>query len=201
MHLQYVFDYRSPYAYLANTRLAGLNTPVSYLPVDILAVMKKVNNQPSPACPAKAKYSGIDAARWAALYGVPFAPNGTFIQAMRAAQIDGSSLVRAALAAQQFGTFELVHTALFEAVWAGSDDLVSAQGRTAFLQKLGIDVDIWQVADSPAIREQLSANDEDAAQRGVFGVPTFFCDNEMFFGNDRIDFVRAALQRTNGATQ
>ncbi|MEF2118049.1 2-hydroxychromene-2-carboxylate isomerase [Pseudomonas aeruginosa] len=201
MNLQSVFDYRSPYAYLANTRLPELNSPISYFPVDILEVMKKVNNQPSPACPAKAKYSGADAGRWAAIYGVPLAPNAGFFQAMRAGQVDGAILARAAVAALEVSTFDLVHSALFEAVWAGTDDLVTPEGRTAFLQKLGLDVDIWQLADSSAVREQLAANDEEAARRGVFGVPTFFCGDEMFFGNDRLDFVRAALKRANGASQ
>lgn len=201
MNLQSVFDYRSPYAYLANTRLPALDTPITYFAIDILEVMKKVNNQPSPACPAKAKYSGIDAARWAAVYGVPLAPNGAFFKAMRAEQVDGALLARAALAAQETGSFDVVHPALFEAVWAGTDDLITAEGRSAFLQKLGVDEDIWQLADRSAIREQLVANNEEAARRGVFGVPTFFCDDEMFFGNDRLDFVRAALKKANGASK
>ncbi|AKE68133.1 TPA: DsbA family protein [Pseudomonas aeruginosa] len=201
MNLQSVFDYRSPYAYLANTRLPEFDTPISYFAIDILEVMKKVNNQPSPACPAKAKYSGIDAARWAAVYGVPLAPNGAFFQAMRAGQVEGAILARAALAAQQTGSFEVVHPALFQAVWAGTDDLITAEGRSTFLKNLGVDEDIWQLADRPAVRDQLAANNEEAARRGVFGVPTLFCGDEMFFGNDRLDFVRAALQKAKGASK
>lgn len=193
MNLQSVFDYRSPYGYLANTRLPGLNHPVDYFAVDILAVMKQVGNQPSPACPPKMKYSGIDAARWAALYQVPFAPNAGLFQAMRAGELDGALLVRAALAAQQLDVFDTLHPALFAAVWAGEDDLASASGRTAFLRKLAVDADVWSLADSPAIQEQLAAHNDQAVSRGVFGVPTFFCDDEMYFGNDRLDFVRAAL--------
>ncbi|HCF6450001.1 2-hydroxychromene-2-carboxylate isomerase [Pseudomonas aeruginosa] len=199
MNLQFVFDYRSPYAYLANTRLPQLNHPISYIPVDILAVMKQVNNQPSPTCPAKSKYSGIDAARWAAIYQVPLNPNAGFFQAMRAGQIDGALLVRVALSAQEAGAFGPVHEALFQAVWAGAEDLVTPEGQANFLRKLDVDVDLWQIADSSAIREQLTAKDDEAARRGVFGVPTFFCDDEMFFGNDRLDFVRAALKQAKGA--
>ncbi|MDU9394668.1 2-hydroxychromene-2-carboxylate isomerase [Pseudomonas sp. zfem002] len=198
MHLQSVFDYLSPYAYLANTRLPGLDHPVEYLPIDILAVMKQVGNQPSPACPPKLRYSGIDAARWAALYQVPFAPNGALLQAIRAGRLEGALLVRAAVAAQQAGVFETFHPALFAAVWAGNDDLASSDTRSAFLRTLNIDSDIWHLADTPAIHEQLAANNAVAVQRGVFGVPTFFCNDEMFFGNDRLDFVRAALQQAKG---
>ncbi|NNJ16027.1 2-hydroxychromene-2-carboxylate isomerase [Pseudomonas putida CSV86] len=199
MNLQSVFDYTSPYAYLANTRLPGLDHPVEYLPVDILFVMKQIGNQPSPACPPKARYSGIDAARWAALYQVPFAPNRALFQAMREGRLDNALLVRLAVAAQQAGVFETLHPALFAAVWAGSDDLASTQGREAFLRNLELDADLWQLADSPHVRERLAANNALAIERGVFGVPTFFCDDEMFFGNDRLDFVRAAIAQSKGA--
>lgn len=194
MHLQFVFDYRSPYSYLASTRLPTLNHPVDFLPVDVLAVMKAVNNQPSPACPAKAKYSGIDARRWATLYEVPLQPNAAFFRALRSGEFEGPLLSRLAVAAQQEAVFERLHAALFEAVWAGDADLLSPEGRSHFLRQQGIDLDLWQLADTPAIRERLDANDAEAVSRGVFGVPTFRCDEELFFGNDRLDFVRAALK-------
>ena len=52
-----------PYAYLASTQLESLRVPVRHDPIGIVEVMKRVNNQPSPACPPKASYAGIDAAR------------------------------------------------------------------------------------------------------------------------------------------
>lgn len=198
MHLQSVFDYLSPYAYLANTRLPGLDHPVDYLPIDILAVMKQVGNQPSPACPPKLKYSGIDATRWAALYQVPFAPNSALFQAIRAGHLDSALLIRAAIAAQQTGVFETFHPALFAAVWASTTDLTNSEARKDFLQTLNIDTGLWHLADTPAIHAQLAANNAQAVEKGVFGVPTFFCNDEMFFGNDRLDFVRAALNRAKG---
>ncbi|WP_440465718.1 2-hydroxychromene-2-carboxylate isomerase [Pseudomonas sp. YH-1] len=199
MHLQFVYDYRSPYAYLANTQLASLNHPVEYCAVDIVAVMKKVNNQPSPACPAKSRYSGVDAGRWAALYQVPLKPNSRLFKALRSQEFDGSLFSRAGIAAQLLGAFEVVHPTLFEAIWAGDDDLLSVDGRKAFLERLGVEVDIWQIADSAPVREQLAEANDEAASRGVFGVPTFFCGDEQFFGNDRLDFVRAALKSAQEA--
>lgn len=199
MNLQSVFDYRSPYAYLANTRLPNLGHPVDYLPIDIHAVMKQVNNQPSPACPPKLRYSGIDATRWATLYQVPFAPNGALLQAMREGQFDGALLVRLAIAAQQTGVFETLHPALFEALWASTADLTTPHARETFLHTLNLDPTLWHLADTPQIHAQLASNNALAIERGVFGVPTFFCDDEMFFGNDRLDFVRAAISQSKGA--
>lgn len=196
MILQFVFDYRSPYAYLASTRLPSLDVPIDYRPVDVLAVMRAVNNQPSPACPPKARYSRTDAGRWARLYGVPLAPNAALMAAMKTGDFDGTLLTRAGLAALELGVFEAAHDALFAAVWAGNDDLLSASGRGDFLARNGIDADIWHHTESPAIHERLALNNEHAVSHGVFGVPSFLVGDELFFGNDRLDFVRAALQST-----
>src|SRR5882757_6702864 len=114
MQVEFLLDYRSPYAYLANTQMKAL-TSVVYTPIDILAVMNKVNNQPSPLCPPKARYAGLDAGRWAKHYGVAFSPNGALLQAMGTRQFDGALLARAALAAQELGVFGHLNDVLFEA--------------------------------------------------------------------------------------
>lgn len=199
MLFKFIFDYRSPYSSLANMRLADFPEVIDYQPVDILAVMREVNNRPSPECPAKARYASLDAGRWARHYGVPLTPNKAVIRAMAKGDFDGTLLCRAGLAALDLGVFDIAHPALFEAIWAADDDLLSAEGCAAFLRKRGIDADLWAHADSSAIRERLARNNEDAVAGGVFGVPSFFVGSELFFGNDRLDFVRAALE--SSATQ
>jgi 2-hydroxychromene-2-carboxylate isomerase len=157
-----------------------------------------VNNQPSPECPAKAKYSGMDAQRWAKLYDVKFSPNRALLKAMGTGAFDGTSLSRVALVAQRLGIFDRVNDALFEAMWAGDDDLASEQGRSNFLQSRKIVVDdLWSRAAEPEIAELQTKQAKEAADRGVFGVPTMFVDGEMFFGNDRLSFVEA---RINGGS-
>jgi 2-hydroxychromene-2-carboxylate isomerase len=123
MQVQFVLDYRSPYAYLANTQIASLGAQVSYEPVDILSVMKEVNNQPSPMCPPKAKYAGLDATRWAKHYGVPFSPNMALLAALRQGDLENDLLSRAGIAGQLLGVFQQTNDALFSAVWSGVDDL------------------------------------------------------------------------------
>jgi len=195
MRVEFILDYRSPYAYLLNTQVKKLGTAVAYKPVDIIVVMKKVNNQPSPLCPPKARYAALDAGRWAKRYGVGFSPNMALLQAMREGRFDGTLPLRAALAAQQLGVFDGVNDALFAAFWAGTDDLATEEGRTVFLTKHHIEApDLWRLADDPAIRNRLAEEAQQIADRGVFGVPTVFVDDEMFFGNDRLDFIKARLQ-------
>jgi 2-hydroxychromene-2-carboxylate isomerase len=194
MQVQFLLDYRSPYAYLANTQMALLGAQIDYEPIDILSVMKKVNNQPTPMCPSKSKYAGLDAMRWSTFYGVPYSPNRSLLEALRQGLFKGDLFSRAAIAGQQLGVFKQINDALFGAVWAGSDDLASAEGRSRFATSRALPAGLWEVAESSEVDEKLIANNERAVARGVFGVPTFFVDDEMFFGNDRLSFVRAKLK-------
>jgi 2-hydroxychromene-2-carboxylate isomerase len=193
MQVQFVFDYRSIYSYLANTQMKTLGASVAYQPVDIVAVMKSVNNQPSPLCPPKLKYSHIDAMRWARRYDVPLSANRPLLDAIREKRLQGSLLSRVAVAAQRMGIFDQVNDALFSAVWASSEDLVTEEGRSQFLASRGIPAALWDDAGSPDVAAQLAANNERAVANGVFGAPTFFVDQEMFFGNDRLSFVKDRL--------
>ena len=194
MQVDFILDYRSPYAYLANTQITSLGVQVNYEPVEIVSVMKRVNNQPSPMCPPKAKYAGLDAMRWAKLYGVPFSPNRPLLDALRTGQVESDLLSRAGIAAQKLGVFQQASDALFGAVWASSAELTSAEDRSHFLTSRALPQELWDMAESTEIRDLLAANGERAVTRGVFGVPTFLVDDEMFFGNDRLSFVKAKLE-------
>lgn len=193
MQVQFILDYRSPYAYLANTQIMSMGVQIEYRPVEIVSVMKRVNNQPSPMCPPKAKYAGLDAARWAKRYGVPYSPNRPLLEALRTGQLKSDLLSRAGIAAQKLGAFQQVNDALFGAVWGCSAALTSAVDRLNFLTSRALPPELWDIAESAEIQELLAANGEQAIAQGVFGVPTFFVDGEMFFGNDRLDFVKAKL--------
>ena len=193
MQVQFILDYRSPYAYLANTQIMSMGVQIEHKPVEIVSVMKRVNNQPSPMCPPKAKYAGVDAARWAKHYGVPYSPNRPLLEALRTGQLKSDLLSRAGIAAQKLGAFQQVNDALFGAVWGCSAALTSAVDRLDFLTSRALPLELWDIAESAEIQELLDANGERAIAQGVFGVPTFFVDGEMFFGNDRLDFVKAKL--------
>ena len=135
-------------------------------------------------CPPKAKYAGLDAARWAKHYGVPYSPNRPLLEALRTGQLKSDLLSRAGIAAQKLGAFQQVNDALFGAVWGCSAALTSAVDRLDFLTSRALPLELWDIAESAEIQELLAANGEQAIAQGVFGVPTFFVDGEMFFGND-----------------
>jgi 2-hydroxychromene-2-carboxylate isomerase len=196
MKMQFILDYRSPYAYLANTQIMSMGVQITYEPVEIVSIMKRVNNQPSPMCPPKVQYAGLDAARWAKHYGVPYSPNGPLLDALRTGKVKSDLLSRAGIAAQRLGAFQQVNDALFSAIWTSSDELTSASDRLKFLTSHDFPPELWDIAETAETQELLAANGERAIAQGVFGVPTFFVDGEMFFGNDRLEFVKAKLGAT-----
>jgi 2-hydroxychromene-2-carboxylate isomerase len=128
-----------------------------------------------------------DMARWVRRYGIPFAGNPHFpMQTLTA--------LRAALAAQDAGVFPKYHAALFHAAWGEPANLGDAAVLRDVIAKAGLDPEpLLAAAASEPLKARLKANTDEAVTRGAFGAPTFFVGDEMFFGNDRLDFVAEAL--------
>jgi 2-hydroxychromene-2-carboxylate isomerase len=195
MKIELFADYRSPYSYLTNFRLRRAKVDFSVKLIDAVEVMAAVNNQPSPACPPKARYAAMDAARSALQVAAPYAPNRPLLAAVMGGSFPGSALLRTGLAAQRLGAFREFNDAVFQALWAGDDDVTTAAGQQVFLCKSGIDLPtLWKEGALEWTSDELRNNNSEAIQKGVFGVPTTFCDSEMFFGNDRLGLIFERLQ-------
>lgn len=186
--LEFFYDYVSPYSYLANSQLDALeNAEIMYRPMFLGGVMQATGNRPPGALEARRPYLVRDVHRWAERYGVPFRFNSVFPQNTLLA-------LRVALAAGEEGVFDKIHGRLFEAMFVDDRDLGDATVIRELLGDAGLDADrLLERAGDAAIKDKLRANTEEAVSRGAFGAPTFFVGEEMFFGNDRLDFVRAAL--------
>ena len=191
--LEFFFDYGSPYSYLANSRLPALaertGAEVSYRPMLLGGVFKATGNS-SPAvepCEAKRSYGGLELRRWVAHLGAPFRANPHF-------PINTLLLMRTAVAAQHAGVFEPFHRAVYPAFWAEGENLGEPEVVARILEKAGLDARaLLEGAGDAAIKAELRASTEEAVARGAFGAPTFFVGDEMYFGNDRLDFVERAL--------
>lgn len=194
MHqINFYYDYISPYAYLANSQLSHRGLPVTYCPVSILDVMRLVNNQPSPKCPPKLKYALADTQRWARRYGVRLEMNAAWWCALEESRIDMRLFSSGALAAQKMDCFAAYHSAIFGALWGQPRDVLGPRARVQLLEAYGIDGDaLWAAAEDHKAMAELDACNAAAVQAGVFGVPTFLVNDELFFGNDRLDFVAEA---------
>ena len=185
--VEFFYDYVSLYSYLADTQLRQrFGDAVTYRPIFLGAVMEATGNRPPGTVEAKGRYMRADARRWAERYGVPLEWNPVFPQLTVKA-------LRMALVALHRGQLDAVHEPLFAAMWVEQKDLSDDAVIAAIGEPAGISLeDIGEAA----IKEELKANTAEAVQRGVFGAPTFFVGDEMFFGNDRFDFVEEALGRS-----
>jgi len=189
--LEFFFDYVSPFAYLANSQVPALiertGAQLVYRPMLLGGVMQASGNSPPFTVPAKGRYVGTDANRWARRYGIPMEPNPFF-------PIKTILPLRAALVLLEEGGFPEYHEGVFRAMWSEAANVGEAEAVTAVLEKAGLDAaHVLARCSEPALKEALKQNTAEAVERGAFGAPTFFVGDEMFFGNDRLDFVEEAL--------
>jgi len=191
--LEFFFDYGSPYSYLANSRLPALvertGAELAYRPMLLGGVFKATGNSSPVAnpCEAKRSYAGLELRRWVAHLGVPFGGNSHF-------PINTLLLMRTAVAAQRAGVFEPFHRAVYPAFWAEGANLGEPEVIVRVVEKAGLDASaLLEAAGDAAVKAELRATTEEAVARGAFGAPTFFVGDQMFFGNDRLDFVERTL--------
>ena len=187
--LEFFYDYVSAYSYFANHEIGRLRgVEIRYRPMFLGAVMKATGNRPPGSVPAKAAWLGRDLARWSDRYGIPFQFNSVFPQ-------NTLTALRLAVVALERDTFEPLHQNLFDAMFIYVRNLSDEQVLAEILQDSGLDAEeTLAAAGSEAVKDALKANTEEAIARGAFGAPTLFVGDEMFFGNDRFDFVREALE-------
>ena len=195
-HIEFFYDLSSPYSYLASTQVDAVaareGATVAWRPFLLGAVFKATGNVMPAACPPKAKYMFQDLARWAARYGVPF----HFSQHFPVNALKAERLIVGAARSDEAVAHRLARAA-FHALWGGPDrDLTSE----AVLRELAIEAGLDAVSaiaalDDQAVKDALRANCDEAIRRGSFGAPTFFVGEQLFVGNDRLDFVAEALRR------
>ncbi|MGZ3426373.1 MAG: DsbA family protein [Polyangia bacterium] len=189
--LELFFDLSSPYSYMAATQVEALAAraaaAVEWRPMVLGAVFKAVGNEMPARVPQKARWMGQDLARWADHYGVPWQMSSHFplstIKAMGLVLVDDTKAAAVALAG-------------FRAMWAEDRDITQDAELRRIAELGGLDPAAALAAiENPAIKERLRANTDEAVARGAFGAPTLFVGEELFWGNDRLHFVEAALRR------
>jgi 2-hydroxychromene-2-carboxylate isomerase len=191
--VEFYFDVGSPAAYLAWTQLPKIaqetRSEIEYRPFLLGGVFQATGNRSPMEVPAKGQYMQDDLQRFAQRYGVPFRHNPHF-------PINTLTLMRMALGLQMRDAPKMVPfvDAIFRATWVDGKNMNDAATVTAVLQQAGFDAErLLALASDPAVKDQLKVVTQEAVARGVFGAPTFFVAGQMFWGQDRLDFVREAL--------
>jgi len=191
--VEFYFDFGSPTTYLAWTQLPGIcaaaGATLVYRPMLLGGVFQATGNASPVTIPAKGKYMLTDMARFARRYRVPMRFNPHF-------PINTLALMRGAVGVQQRWPqrFEDYVSAMFTAMWVEGRNMGDPVVVAEVLGQAGFDAPaLLELTADPAVKEGLKKNTEEAVRRGAFGAPTMFVGDQMFFGQDRLDFVREAL--------
>jgi 2-hydroxychromene-2-carboxylate isomerase len=191
--LDVYFDVASPFAYLGLTQLPALagGAELRLIPILLGALFRDIQQANVPLfamAPAKQRYILQDMQRWARWWGVPFEMPSKFPQRTIAAQ-------RLAIVAAHHNVTTGVRlaTALGRAMWGEQKDLEDEATLRAVLAAESLPDEWLARTHDPAIKAELAANTAAAREAGVFGVPTFVVDGQLFWGQDRIDLVSRAL--------
>jgi 2-hydroxychromene-2-carboxylate isomerase len=190
--ITFYYDFVSPYSYLALSQLGGVaakaGANVVRRPIDVIALMGRVGNRPtSVECAAKGQYARTDLGRWAMRLKVPFALNPHF------RTINKIPLLLGAIAADDAGQGDAYAKAVFEGVWRKAFAFETPEATLGLLTDAGITGAADIMAAGATLGDRLEANIAQAEADGIFGVPSFVVDGELFFGNDRMMFLEEAL--------
>lgn len=189
---EFFFDFGSPASYLAYTQMDGIaqrtGAEIVWRPMLLGGVFKATGNASPAMVPAKGKWMNADLARFATRYGVPFNRNPFF-------PVNTLVMMRGAAAFEGTKDFRPYVDAMFRAMWIDQKNMNDLPTAAGVLKAAGFDPQAFMAkAESQEAKDRLKATTEEAVARGVFGAPTTFVGADMFFGQDRLDFVEAALK-------
>ncbi len=188
--LEFFYDFVSPYSYLASTRVEAIaartGATLRWRPFVLGGVFKATGNRAPIENPAKARQMLLDLGRWSRRLGVPLHFPEVF-------PFNPILSLRTALAAEAAGKLVPATHAIYKARWASARDIADPAVLAAVLTEAGLD-GAALVAAAPNYKEALMKQTQEAVDRGAYGAPLFFVGEELFLGNDRLDFVEEALK-------
>ena len=198
--IEVFFDCSSPWTYLAFENLQPLaielGASMDWRPILVGGVFNTVNpsvyeSRATPV-PAKARYMLKDLQDWATLAGLKIKMPPTVFP------VNSVKAMRACLVVARQGRLVDFARAVFQAYWSQDADISQDTVLEAICSRLGLDADVLAQAADPAIKAELKANTDELIARGGFGSPTMFVNGDhMYFGNDRLELIRAALTRAS----
>ena len=198
--IEVFFDCSSPWTYLGFHNIqplaADLGETIIWRPILVGGVFNAVNpsvyaGRAHPV-PAKAAYMLKDLQDWARLAGLTIRmPPSVF-------PVNSAKAMRACILLEPEGKLVDFARATFEAYWARDEDISRDEVLEGVCRAAGVDPDrVFAGIADPAIKAALRAITDEVMARGGFGSPTIFVNgDDMFFGNDRLELVRAALLRS-----
>ena len=196
--LEFFFDCSSPWTYLAFHKVEDVarsaRAELVWRPFLVGGVFNSVNpsvyEMRKAPVPVKARYYLKDLADWARLYGIRIGQPPVF-------PVNSVKAMRGAFVALERGVLPAYARAVFEAYWGNLADISQDPVLEPIAARAGLDrAEFFAKIADPVYKEKLRANTDELIERGGFGSPTMFVNrDDMYFGNDRLALVRAALER------
>jgi 2-hydroxychromene-2-carboxylate isomerase len=194
MQIPFYFDYACPWAYLGSCRVEAYFqalAEIDFRPVNLAALREPEAGPQSLGGMGERKKQNYmhDMRHWSEMIGADFAN-------VTGPRPDTRLLLRAALVAKDAGRFREFHYPAFRARWAEGKDVAAPGVVRELLAGAGLGADVALArAQSDELAARLKSDTQAAIERGVFGVPTVFVGDEMFWGNDRFELARWYAQK------
>lgn len=196
MNVEFHFDFGSPNAYLSHLVIPAIEkrtgVKFEYVPILLGGIFKATNNV-SPAVSLKGiknkpEYLALETQRFLSAHGITrYERNPHF-------PVNTLQLMRGAIYAQHTDYFENYVDEMYRHMWAEPKKMDEADVIEAALAESGLPVsEIMAGFQDPAVKQQLIANTETSVARGVFGSPSFFVGDALYFGKDRLRDVEEAI--------
>lgn len=193
---EFFFDFGSPNAYLAHRVIpkieARTGVRFAYIPVLLGGVFKATGNQsPMQAfanVPAKLRYERLETDRFVKQHGLnAFRANPHF-------PVNTLAIMRGAVAAEDLGIAAAYIEAVFSAMWEHGEKMDDPAVIARVLGVAGLPADrIFALSQEQPVKDRLLANTTRAVERGVFGSPSFFVGEDLYFGKNTLPEVEHAI--------
>jgi 2-hydroxychromene-2-carboxylate isomerase len=177
--VDWYFDFVSPYSYICLHRLPEISNPITYKPVLFAGLLNHFGQKGPAEIPAKRRWTYRWCTWWAKELGVPF-------RFPAAHPFNPLQHLRLALAC---GSKPEAVKRIFEWIWMTGENASDPERFSRLCADLGVEAETLG-----EMKEPLRRSTEDAAARGVFGVPSFVVDGEVFWGADSVEFLNAFLK-------
>ena len=196
--IEFLFDFGSPNAFLVHRAIPTIeareDVQFGYVPVLLGGIFKATGNQ-SPAqtyghIAAKRAYDRLEIERFCSAHGITdFVMNPHF-------PVNTLLIMRGLVAARRAGVEDTYLAVVLAAMWENAEKMDDPEVVRRVLDAGGLDGEALIAAtQDPEVKAELVANTEAAVERGVFGIPTFFVGDEMFFGKERLGQVEEEVVR------
>jgi len=196
--VDYYFAPQSPWAYLGHQRLAEIahraGAAVRVMPIDLGGKVFPISGglPLGQRAPQRQAYRLVELQRFSSFLGLPLNPQPKFFPV---AGDDAARLIIAVDLHDGAGAALRLTGAILTAVWARDQNIAHPDTLATLLADSGLPAARLEQAHSQAVQERYEANTRQAIDAGVFGAPSYVVNGEIFWGQDRLDFVARALAR------